>query len=316
MTNARTITDPEGVQVRRAGSWKYILNDFAQLIKFRLTISVTFSCSMTYLIGLKYLNSGDTLTGFDWGAWFNLVFGGFLVTAAAGCLNEVIEVKTDALMDRTRNRPLPAGRLTTGQGLVIAMIMSLAGTKILSSISLVIGLLSFVSILVYAFIYTPLKSRTRFAVLVGAFPGAFPPLIGYLAAVHQNPVLHRENILLGVIVFLFQFIWQFPHFWAIAWSAYNDYSKAGIYLLPDRKQSRKSAVIIFISALALILVGISPGLFGILSAWAVGVIFMLGLVFLWSAAKLILEPSRNNARQLMFNSLFYLPAFHLVLLFC
>src|ERR1700760_342765 len=152
------------------------LSDFSRLIKFRLTFLVVFSASISFLIGRK-------VSGFiEGGNWGLLIGGGFLVTAAANCFNEVIEKDLDKLMKRTADRPMPAGRMTTGQGLVLGLGMGIAGTYLLGSLNLTTGYLSVFSVLLYAFAYTPLKRKSPFAVFVGAIPGALPPLIGYVAA--------------------------------------------------------------------------------------------------------------------------------------
>ncbi|MGF7042295.1 protoheme IX farnesyltransferase [Mucilaginibacter lappiensis] len=293
---------------------KAIASDIAQLIKLRLTFSVTLSCSLTYLIGSKLLIARKEIPGIDWNSWLLLTIGGFLITSAASCLNEVIEVKTDKLMNRTKNRPLPAGRMTTGQGLVIGLIMAVAGMHILNSLGMVIGLLSFSSIILYAFIYTPLKLRTRLAVLVGAIPGALPPLIGYLAAIRQSPVLQNQDLILAFIIFMIQFIWQFPHFWAIAWVADEDYTKAGFHLLPTRKKDSTSATIILGFTVGLFCVGMLPVIFGFLGFYPMIVTNILGLIFIWFAIKLVLNLNSASAKKMMFCSFFYLPLFQLMLL--
>src|ERR1700712_1179837 len=153
------------------------LSDFSKLIKFRLTFLVVFSASISFLIGSKV--NGIII----WSDWAKLIIGGFLVTSAANCFNEIIEKDLDKLMTRTMDRPMPAGRMTTGQGLVMGLIMGMLGTWLLGKLNLETGLLSVFSIFIYAFVYTPLKRRSPIiAVIIGAVAGAFPPLIGYLAA--------------------------------------------------------------------------------------------------------------------------------------
>jgi protoheme IX farnesyltransferase len=154
--------------------------------------------------------------GIDWTKWLILIAGGFLVTSAANCFNEVIEVDLDKLMTRTKDRPMPAGHMTTGQGLVSGLVMGMLGTWLLGKLNIETGLLSVFSIFLYAFAYTPLKRKSPIAVFVGAIPGALPPLIGYVAA-------HGKIDEIAVILFLVQFVWQFPHFWSIAWVLDDDY---------------------------------------------------------------------------------------------
>src|SRR5476649_1951754 len=174
-------------------------SDFSKLIKLRLTFLVVFSASISFLIGSRV--NGHI----DWLNWVKLIVGGFLVTAAANCFNEIIEKDLDKLMKRTKDRPIPAGHMTTGQALILGLFMALAGTYLLGSLNLTTGLLSVFSILLYAFAYTPLKRKSPIAVFVGAIPGALPPLIGYVAAHPQIDSI--ALILLGI-----QFVWQFPHF--------------------------------------------------------------------------------------------------------
>jgi protoheme IX farnesyltransferase len=295
-------------------SLKAILSDIAQLIKLRLTFSVTLSCSLTYLIGSKLLIARKEIPGIDWNTWLILTVGGFLITSAASCLNEVIEVKSDKLMNRTKNRPIPAGRMTTGQGLVIGLVMAVIGTHLLNLLSLEIGLLSFFSIILYAFVYTPLKPRTPVAVFVGAIPGALPQLIGYLAAVRQAPVLQKQDLIVAIILFVIQFIWQFPHFWSIAWVADEDYTKAGFRLLPTKQKDRTSAVIILGSTLALLFAGLLPIFYGFGGLYSTIITGVMGSIFTWFAIKLVLNLSTASARSVMFCSFFYIPLFQLMLL--
>jgi len=208
-------------------------SDFSKLIKLRLTFLVVFSASISFLIGSKV--NGHI----NWKNWLILICGGFLVTAAANCFNEIIEKDLDKLMKRTMDRPFPAGRMTTGQGLVLGLGMGIAGTYLLGSLNLVTGLLSVFSILLYAFAYTPLKRKSPIAVFVGAIPGALPPLIGYVAA-------HERIDAIALILFGIQFIWQFPHFWAIAWVLDDDYKLAGFRLLPSGKRNLSSAIVTLI----------------------------------------------------------------------
>src|SRR5476649_1753022 len=226
-----------------------IWSDFSKLIKLRLTFLVVFSASISFLIGSKV--NGQIV----WGNWVMLIVGGFLVTSAANCFNEIIEKDLDKLMKRTMDRPMPAGRMTTGQGLVLGLFMGIVGTYLLGSLNILTGLLSVFSILLYAFAYTPLKRKSPIAVFVGAIPGALPPLIGYVAA-------HGKIDTIALILFGIQFVWQFPHFWAIAWVLDDDYKLAGFRLLPTQKRDRASAIITFIFTVALLPVSLLPTFMG------------------------------------------------------
>ena len=286
---------------------KQFLKDFSKLIKFRLTFLVVFSASVTFLIGSQVPGEGGVV-GVDWMKWVILIVGGFLVTSAANCFNEVIEVDLDKLMTRTKDRPMPAGHMTTGQGLVSGLVMGMLGTFLLGKLNIETGLLSVFSIFLYAFAYTPLKRKSPIAVFVGAIPGALPPLIGYVAA-------HGKIDQIAVILFLVQFVWQFPHFWSIAWVLDDDYKKAGFRLLPTTKRDKASALITFLSTLILIPVSLLPTFYGFGGYYIAGVSILAGLVFAWLAFKMWMNMDLGSARKVMFCSFFYLPLVQLVLLF-
>lgn len=286
---------------------KQFLADFSKLIKFRLTFLVVFSASVTFLIGSKVPING-VIPDVVWMNWLILIVGGFLVTSAANCFNEVIEVDLDKLMTRTKDRPMPAGHMTTGQGLVSGLVMGLIGTWLLGKLNIETGLLSVFSIFLYAFAYTPLKRKSPIAVFVGAIPGALPPLIGYVAA-------HGRIDNIAVILFLIQFVWQFPHFWSIAWVLDDDYKKAGFRLLPTTKKDKTSAFITFLSTLILIPVSLLPTFYGFGGYYIAGVSLVAGLVFAWLAFKMWVNMDLVSARKVMFCSFFYLPLVQLVLLF-
>lgn len=268
---------------------------------------MVFSASVTFLIGCQVPIAG-VVPGINWTNWLILIAGGFLVTSAANCFNEVIEVDLDKLMTRTKDRPMPSGHMTTGQGLVSGLVMGLLGTWLLGKLNIETGLLSVFSIFLYAFAYTPMKRKSPIAVFVGAIPGALPPLIGYVAA-------HGKIDKIAVILFLIQFVWQFPHFWSIAWVLDDDYKKAGFRLLPTTKRDKISALITLLSTLILIPVSLLPTFYGFGGYYITGVSILAGLVFAWLALKLFLNMDLVSARKVMFCSFFYLPLVQLVLLF-
>ncbi|HVS91425.1 MAG TPA: heme o synthase [Mucilaginibacter sp.] len=280
-------------------NWK----DFSKLIKFRLTFLVVFSASVSFLIGSKAKD-----LPINWKHWAMLVIGGFLVTGAANSFNEIIEKDYDKLMKRTKDRPIPAGHMTTGQALILGVCMALAGTYLLGSLNLTAGLLSVFSILFYAFAYTPLKRITPFAVFVGAIPGALPPLIGYVAG-------YGTIDQVALIVFGVQFVWQFPHFWAIAWVLDDDYKLAGFRLLPTGKRDAPSALLTFVVTLILVPVSLLPTIYHYGGYWVGGVSLLCSLVFLYLALMLLLKLDIPSARKLMFGSFFYLPVVQLMFLF-
>jgi protoheme IX farnesyltransferase len=278
------------------------VSDFSKLIKTRLTFLVVFSASISFLIGSK---ENGVINWYDWG---KLIIGGFLVTSAANCFNEIIEKDLDKLMKRTMDRPIPAGRMNTGQALVLGLAMAMAGTYLLGSLNIPTGLLSVFSIILYAFVYTPLKRKSPVAVFVGAIPGALPPLIGYVAA-------HGKIDEIALILFGIQFVWQFPHFWAIAWVLDDDYKLAGFRLLPTQKRNGGSATVTFIFTLILLPISLLPTIYGYGGYYVGGVSLICSLIFLYQAFGLLRTLQIEAARKLMFGSFFYLPVVQLMFLF-
>jgi len=276
--------------------------DFSKLIKFRLTFLVVFSASISFLIGSKVNGV------INWANWGLLILGGFLVTAAANGFNEIIEKDLDKLMKRTLDRPLPSGKMTNGQALVISLFMGIGGTYVLGSLNLTTGYLSVFSIFLYAFVYTPAKRKTPIAVFIGAIPGALPPLIGYVAA-------HEKIDYIALILFGIQFVWQFPHFWAIAWVLDDDYKLAGFRLLPTGKRDATSAIIIFLSTLILIPVSLLPTYYGFGGLYIGGISLISSFAFLYYAFNLLLKQDIKSAQKLMYGSFLYLPVVQLALLF-
>ncbi|RZA04037.1 MAG: protoheme IX farnesyltransferase [Sphingobacteriaceae bacterium] len=277
-------------------------SNFTKLIKLRLTLLVVFSASISYLIGCKV--NGVMM----WGNWVILIIGGFLVTSAANCFNEIIEKDLDKLMKRTKDRPIPAGNMTTGQALVMGLGMGISGTYLLGGLNILTGLLSVFSIVLYAFAYTPLKRKSPIAVFVGAIPGALPALIGYVASYGKIDTI-------ALILFGIQFVWQFPHFWAIAWVLDDDYKLAGFRLLPTGERDKTSAIITFITTLILLPVSLLPTIYGFGGYFVGGVSLLCSLVFLYQAFNLMRTLQVEAARKLMFGSFLYLPVVQLMFLF-
>lgn len=280
------------------------ISDFKKLIKLRLTLLVVFSASVSFLIGSKEQES------INWINWAILTLGGFLVAGAANGFNEIIEKDLDKLMSRTSDRPIPSGRMTTGQALVLSLFMAIAGTLILLRLNMITGVLSVFSIFLYAMVYTPSKRKSPIAVFIGAFPGALPPLIGYFAA-FDKPAISW----IPIILFMVQFVWQFPHFWSIAWVLDDDYKKAGFRLLPTKKRDRVSAGFIVVSALVLIPVSLIPTFMGF-GGYVIGAVSLVGgLIFLYLSIQLFRTLDIKMARKVMFCSFFYLPLVQLIMLF-
>lgn len=283
---------------------KEFISDFKKLVKLRLTLTVVFSASIAFLVGSKV--QGDI----NWVNWAILTISGFFVTGSANGFNEIIERDLDKLMSRTADRPLPSGRMNTGQALVLSLFMGLIGTILLFRLNLLTGALSVFSIILYAFVYTPIKQKSPIAVFVGAFPGALPPLIGYFAA-FDEPVISW----IPIILFTIQFVWQFPHFWSIAWVLDEDYKRAGFRLLPTSKKDKISAFMVLFSSVLLIPVGLLPTLMGF-GGYVVGAVSTLGaFMFVWYSVQLYRRLDTASAKKVMFTSFFYLPVIQLTLLF-
>jgi heme o synthase len=295
---------------------KTFISDFNKLVKLRLTLTVVFSASVSFLIGAK--QQGDII----WFNWLLLTIGGFLVTGAANGFNEIFEKDIDKLMKRTMDRPLPSGRMTTGQALVLSVLMGIVGTLVLVRLNFAAGLISVFSIFLYAFVYTPLKTKSPIAVFVGAIPGALPPLIGYYASfksagfgLEYAAVSEAAVVVTPLVLFAIQFLWQYPHFWAIAWVAYDDYNKAGIHLLPTTKKDSISAFSILFSAILMIPAGFIPLYYGF-GGWIFTIISLIGgLMFTWYGYKHYVERTDASAKKVMYVSFLYLPLTQLVLLF-
>jgi len=277
------------------------IRDYGILMKFKLTLLVVFTSIIGYLIAAGGSSSIEMV--------LLLGVGGFLVSGAANALNQVLERDFDILMDRTVDRPLVQKRMTVNEAVLIAGLCSVLGITALAVINPLTGLLAMISLLVYAFVYTPLKRHSTIAVAVGAIPGALPVLIGCTAA-------SGTLTLLGILLFAVQFLWQFPHFWAIGYVSKDDYDKAGFKLLPieDGKIDRKLGL--HSSIYATILLATSVLLFYIpeLSTIAVSICIICSLAYLIFSINFHVKFDRKSALQLMFSSFFYLPIVLLILL--
>lgn len=273
---------------------------YFELLKFRLSLTVAFSGAIGYAMALSRTP--------DWNiALFALA--GLMVTGASNILNQIIEIDLDRLMNRTANRPLPSGRLSVAEALTFCFFLGFSGIYILFVLfSPLAGILAFLSLVLYAFVYTPLKRVGPIAVFVGAFPGALPPLIGWVAV---TGVLSAEAFTL----FAIQFIWQFPHFWAIAWVLDDDYKKAGFKLLPSSGgRDLNTAFQIMTYALFLIPLGVLPAKFGITGINAALTAVVCGVLFLAQTIYLMKERSRKAALMMMFGSFIYLPVVQIAFL--
>ena len=270
------------------------VKSYMELLKFRLSFLVAFSCGFGYILGAN--------GGIDWLHFMAICTGGFLVSGASITINQVIEKDLDKLMSRTMNRPLPTGRISVGQAIAFSLLVAAAGLGLLVIYTnMVTVLLSMLSMVLYSFVYTPLKRVGPVAVFVGAIPGALPPLLGWTAATGHISVE-------ALIIFGIQFIWQFPHFWAIAWVADEDYKKAGFKLLPSGgKKDLNTAIQIMIYTLFLIPIGLLPAKFGITGIDSAIVVTLCGVIFLSQTFGLMKNGNRKSAMRIMFGSFLYLP---------
>ncbi len=299
------------------------VKDYFQLIKFTLSFTVVFSCVICYLLA-------PNVVEYNWLMVLILFVAGMLVTGSANAINQAVEKDTDAMMKRTAKRPVASGRMSQREAYTFAFLAGAIGVFMMgwffrgdnNGFNWNAALLSAFSLFLYAFIYTPLKKVNSIAVLVGAFPGALPCLIGWVAATNMiNPF---GTILVngkefsnagGWILFAIQFLWQFPHFWAIAWVAHGDYSKAGFKLLPsDRGPTKFTAMQGIMYSVLMIPVGILPYSFGLSGQVSMWIVMACNLFMVVQSIRLYNEMDVKAARRVMFSSYIYLPIVLLALL--
>jgi protoheme IX farnesyltransferase len=278
------------------------IRDYFQLIKPSLSIMVVFSSVISYLLTPKVVQ-------YDWKMILLLFTGVLLVTGSANAINQVVEKDTDAMMKRTAKRPVAAGRMTEKEGWSFAIITGTLGIFILGNyFNWLSAGIALVSLFLYSFIYTPLKKVSSVSVIVGAVPGALPCLIGWAAG---NDALSAG----GWVLFLLQFMWQFPHFWAIAWIAHNDYTRAGFKLLPGELGPTKyTAIQTIIYSLLLIPVGVIPYFIGISGMLSLIIVTLANVFMVWRCIQLYRNMDVPSARRVMFSSYIYLPIVLLALL--
>ena len=278
---------------------RFKVKDLAVLTKMRLASLVVFSAFLGYLLAAQSV---------VWMDVFFLVIGGFLVTGSSNGFNQIIEKDIDKLMDRTKNRPIPSGRMSVKEATWISIVYGILGIAMLwFGLNPLSGILGSLALFVYVFIYTPLKKHGPIAVLAGAFPGAVPPMLGYVAESGQF------GLVAGVL-FAVQFAWQFPHFWSIAWKVNDDYNKADYFLLPTRFKDKTSSLVIVLSSILLIPVSLIPTYLGIGGNVAMAIVFLSGLAVLYFSIRLHLGHEEKTASRLMFSTFFYLPIVQLAYL--
>lgn len=270
------------------------ISAYTELLKFRLSFLVAFSCAFGYILA----SQGSV----DWTSLMLIGLGGFLLSGASITINQIIERDLDSKMTRTQNRPLPTGKVSVQEAMIFAAVVAASGVFILGLYTnMLTTMLAIVSMILYSFVYTPLKRVGPVAVFVGAIPGALPPLLGWTAA--TGAISHEALIIFGI-----QFIWQFPHFWAIAWVADEDYKKAGFKLLPSGgKKDLNTAVQIMIYTLFLIPLGLLPAKFGMTGIDSAIVVTICGVLFLSQTFSLMIRGTRSSALRIMFGSFLYLP---------
>ena len=273
---------------------------FLALTKARLSFSVVFSTIAGYLIAVESIDFSEIIL---------LLIGGYCMVGASNSFNQIIEKDKDALMDRTKSRPIPTKKITTSNAFLISISLTIVGLFILFSINLKTALLAAFSIFIYTCIYTPLKPITPLSVFVGAIPGAIPFMLGWIAATNDFGIEPGT-------LFMIQFFWQFPHFWALGWMLDDDYKKAGFNMLPTGNRDRKTAFQIILYVIWMITISLFPytGLTGDLSLDIYGaiIVLILGLVMLFFAFNLYNRMDINSARKLFFFTVLYLTSIQLV----
>ncbi len=268
--------------------------DYSQLLKPNLSFMVVFSSVIGYLLapGISF-NISSVVA---------LFIGGIMVTGGANTINQILEREGDALMKRTMNRPIPNGRISIAEAWFLAAIAGFGGALLLGYyFNPLAGILSFISLLLYGFAYTPMKRVHPIAVLIGAIPGALPPLLGWVAATGSIGVG-------GMTLFLIQFFWQFPHYWAIGWVGYDEYLKAGISMLPSQERSSKfTAMQCMFYSIILIPMAVVPRVVGMTGNIGMWVAIICGLLYFIASIVFYINNDYKSARRVMFASFIYLP---------
>ncbi|WP_262913883.1 heme o synthase [Aequorivita vitellina] len=277
-----------------------LIGIFTEITKLRLSVSVVFSSVAGYLLG------ADSI---DFFVLFLLCVGGYCMVGASNVYNQIIEKDLDALMDRTKNRPLPAGQMSVRSAFILAIALTVLGIAVLYSINPITAMFGAISIFMYVSLYTPLKTKTPLSVFVGAFPGAIPFMLGWVAATGEFGIEPGT-------LFMIQFFWQFPHFWAIGWFLFDDYKKAGFFMLPNGKRDKGTAIQVILYSIWTVLVSLIPvlGITGKLYVTPIsaGLIGVLGIGLLYYAIKLYKEKTSVAAKQLMLASVSYITLLQII----
>ncbi|MFD0796470.1 heme o synthase [Maribacter chungangensis] len=284
----------------KSKSFALLFADFKEITKARLAVSVVFSSVAGYFLGADQLSLSAILL---------LAFGGYCMVGASNAYNQIIERDLDALMNRTANRPIPAGRMTVGAAMAIAIVLTLIGVASLYFLNAKTAMFGAISIFLYTSVYTPLKTKTPLAVFVGAFPGAIPFMLGWVAATNEFGIEPGT-------LFMIQFFWQFPHFWALGWMLDEDYKKGGFKMLPTGKKDASTALQIIMYTIWMMVISVIPA-FGItgdlqLSVPAAILIFIMGGVMLFFALRLYTKRDNGSAKRLMLASVSYITLMQIV----
>ncbi len=287
---------------KKTYSFASIVEDLKQLTKVGLAISVVFSSLAGYLLGVG-------AEGIDFKVLALLAVGGYFMVGASNAFNQIIERDLDALMDRTKNRPVASGRMSVNVAFTIAAILTILGIATLYIVNQKTAMFGAISIFLYTCVYTPLKTKTPLAVFIGALPGAIPFMLGWVAATNDFGIEPGT-------LFMIQFFWQFPHFWAIGWFLFDDYKKGGFFMLPTGKKNKATALQIIMYTIWLILVSVFPvtGLTGALSLSipAAIIIFIIGIGLLYYGVQLYKKMDDKAAKALMLASVAYITLIQIV----
>ncbi len=277
-----------------------VIQDFKEITKMRLALSVVFSSVAGYLLGV------DTIS---WNTLLLLSIGGYFMVGASNAFNQIIERDLDVLMDRTKNRPIPSGRMSVNTAFTIAALFTILGISVLYVINPKTAMFGAISIFIYVSLYTPLKTKTPLAVFVGAIPGAIPFMLGWVAATNDFGIEPGT-------LFMIQFFWQFPHFWAIGWFLFEDYQKGGFFMLPTGKKDKGTAIQVLIYTIWTIVTSLIPvfhvtGKLYITPVSGV-LILILGLFLLRYAIRLYKTRDAKTAKQLMLASVSYITLLQII----
>ncbi|WP_091408183.1 heme o synthase [Aquimarina amphilecti] len=277
-----------------------VIQDFKEITKMRLALSVVFSSVAGYLLGV------DTIS---WSTLVLLAIGGYFMVGASNAFNQIIERDLDVLMDRTKNRPIPSGRMTVNTAFIIAAVFTISGISVLYFINPQTAMFGAISIFIYVSLYTPLKTKTPLSVFVGAIPGAIPFMLGWVAATNDFGIEPGT-------LFMIQFFWQFPHFWAIGWFLFDDYKKGGFFMLPTGKRDKSTATQIVIYTVWTVATSLIP-VFGVTGKLYItpisGVlILILGVFLLRYAIRLYKVRDAKTAKQLMLASVSYITLLQII----